>query len=203
MKKIKHKPVSSKTEKKQVSLLPEFLKEQRTRILLGIALALVSLYILFALIGFFFSGGIDQSLVDGPWGKIITNPEIEVSNPAGKIGAWISDLLINRWFGISSFILCYLLLLCSFRLGSIKVKNFSRRLFIGVYYSLDLFIPGFSLGEYFQSFRSRHRLPIPGGRPWTFCQRLVELIGRTYRDYADSDPHFYRHSVFRIRTDFL
>ena len=118
MKKIKHKPVSSKTEKKQVSLLPEFLKEQRTRILLGIALALVSLYILFALIGFFFSGGIDQSLVDGPWGKIITNPEIEVSNPAGKIGAWISDLLINRWFGISSFILCYLLLLCSFRLGS-------------------------------------------------------------------------------------
>ena len=45
MKKIKHKPVSSKTEKKQVSLLPEFLKEQRTRILLGIALALVSLYI--------------------------------------------------------------------------------------------------------------------------------------------------------------
>lgn len=72
MKKIKHKPVSSKTEKKQVSLLPEFLKEQRTRILLGIALALVSLYILFALIGFFFSGGIDQSLVDGPWGKIIT-----------------------------------------------------------------------------------------------------------------------------------
>ena len=132
MKKIKHKPVSSKTEKKQVSLLPEFLKEQRTRILLGIALALVSLYILFALIGFFFSGGIDQSLVDGPWGKIITNPEIEVSNPAGKIGAWISDLLINRWFGISSFILCYLLLLCSFRLGSIKVKNFSRRLFIGM-----------------------------------------------------------------------
>jgi len=65
MKKIKHKPVSSKTEKKQVSLLPEFLKEQRTRILLGIALALVSLYILFALIGFFFSGGIDQRMVPG------------------------------------------------------------------------------------------------------------------------------------------
>ena len=42
MKKIKHKPVSSKTEKKQVSLLPEFLKEQRTRILLGIALALAN-----------------------------------------------------------------------------------------------------------------------------------------------------------------
>lgn len=132
MRKIKHKPVSSQTEKKQVSLLPEFLNEQRTRILLGIALALLALYILFALIGFFFSGGIDQSLVDGPWGKIITNPEIGVSNPAGKIGAWISNLLINRWFGVSSFIFCYLLLLCSFQLGSIRVKNFGRRLFIGM-----------------------------------------------------------------------
>ena len=100
MKKIKHKPVSSKTEKKQVSLLPEFLKEQRTRILLGIALALVSLYILFALIGFFFSGGIDQSLVDGPWGKIITNPEIEVSHPAGKIGAIFYYYAVSVW-GVS------------------------------------------------------------------------------------------------------
>ena len=194
MKKIKHKPVSSKTEKKQVSLLPEFLKEQRTRILLGIALALVSLYILFALIGFFFSGGIDQSLVDGPWGKIITNPEIEVSNPAGKIGAWISDF----FHSLLSFIIM------QFPSGEYQSKKLQPQVIHRyVYYSLDLFIPGFSLGEYFQSFRSRHRLPIPGGRPWTFCQRLVELIGRTYRDYADSDPHFYRHSVFRIRTDFL
>lgn len=34
------------------------------------------------------------------------------------------------------------------------------------------------------------------------CQRLVELIGRTYRDYADSDPHFYRHSVFGFERTF-
>ena len=180
MKKIKHKPVSSKTEKKQVSLLPEFLKEQRTRILLGIALALVSLYILFALIGFFFSGGIDQSLVDGPWGKIITNPEIEVSNPAGKIGAWISDLLINRWFGISSFILCYLLLLCSFRLGSIKVKNFSRRLFIGMCIILwiSLFL-GFLSESISNLFEVGTGYLFPGGGHGHFVSVwLNSLVGR-------------------------
>ncbi len=48
-----------------------------------------------------------------------------------------------------------------------------------VYYSLDLFIPGFSLGEYFQSFRSRHRLPIPGGGHGHFVSVwLNSLVGR-------------------------
>lgn len=131
-KNIKRKPSRSQDEKKQIFVIPEFLKEQRTRIIMGIALALVSLYILFSLTGFFFSGGIDQSLVDGPWGKIITNPEITASNPAGKVGAWISDLLINRWFGLSSFVLCYLLLLCSLRLGGARIKRFPRKLFIGM-----------------------------------------------------------------------
>lgn len=132
MKKVKHKQAFSKPEKKQTDRLPDFFKKQGIRLLFGIALALLSLYIFLAMIGFFFSGGIDQSLIDSPWGKIITNPEITASNPTGKLGAWISDLLINRWFGLSSFILCYLLILCSFRIAGAKVRNFKRRLFIGM-----------------------------------------------------------------------
>lgn len=204
MKKIKHKPVSSKTEKKQVSLLPEFLKEQRTRILLGIALALVSLYILFALIGFFFSGRYrSKSGSNGPWGKS-TNPEIEVSNPAGKIGAWISDLLINRWFGISSFILCYLLLLCSFRLGSIKVKNFSRRLFIGMCIILwiSLFL-GFLSESISNLFEVGTGYLFPGGGHGHFVSVwLNSLVGRI-GTMLILILTFICHSVFRIRTDFL
>ena len=102
------------------------------RIVAGIALGVVSIYILCAMIGFFFSGGVDQSLVDGPMGKIITNPQVTANNPTGKLGAWISDLLINRWFGLPSFILCYLLMLCSFWVLGIQVKRFGRRLFIGI-----------------------------------------------------------------------
>lgn len=131
-KNIKRKPASYKEEKKPGGLIPEILKEQRTRLILGITLSLFSLYLLFSLIGFFFSGGIDQSMVDGKWGHIITNPQITAANPAGKIGAWFSDLLINRWFGLASFLFCYLLLLSSFRLAGGKVKNFKRKLFIGV-----------------------------------------------------------------------
>ncbi len=109
-KNIKRKPAPAKDKVKTDYPIPGILKEQRTRIILGVTIALISLFILFSMIGFFFSGGIDQSLVDNSAGKIITNPQITAANPAGKIGAWISNLLINRWFGISSFIFCYLLL---------------------------------------------------------------------------------------------
>ena len=128
----KRKPSPSKEKEKSASLFPELLKEQRTRIILGITLGLISLYILFAMIGFFFSGGTDQSLVDGAAGKIIANPQITADNPAGKVGAWVSDLLINHWFGISSFILCYLLLVCSLRLAGARIRHFKRKLFIGM-----------------------------------------------------------------------
>lgn len=47
---------SNTTPKEKISLFPvaDFLKEQRTQIILGIALALFSLYLLFAMTGFFF-----------------------------------------------------------------------------------------------------------------------------------------------------
>lgn len=96
-KNIKHKTTPAKEGRKPSSILPEFLSEQRNRLIFGITLGLLTLYILFSQIGFFFSGGIDQSLIDGSLDNIITNPDITATNPAGKIGAWISDLLINRW----------------------------------------------------------------------------------------------------------
>lgn len=131
-KNTKHKPSPAKDGQKQTSLIPDFLKEQRTRIILGITLALISLYILFAMAGFFFSGGTDQSLVDSSAGEIMANPQITASNPAGKVGAWVSDLFINHWFGISSFIICYLFLLCSLRIAGGKIRHFGRKLFIGM-----------------------------------------------------------------------
>ena len=109
-----------------------FLKEQRTRVVIGLALLLFSLYLLFSLVGFFFTGGIDQSLIDKGLGKIIANPDITASNPAGKLGAWFSDILINRWFGISSLILCYVLTIISVRIMGRHINGFVRKIFISL-----------------------------------------------------------------------
>lgn len=117
-------------EKKQVSVIPSFLQEQGTRLILGITLAVISLYILFSLIGFFFTGGIDQSLIDRGLKTIVANPDITASNPAGKIGAWISDLLINRWFGVASFIVCFMVFLTGYRIAGGKLKGYKRKIFI-------------------------------------------------------------------------
>ncbi len=131
-KNTKRKPAASAGKESMTISFKALRENTQLRIVAGIALGVVSIYILCAMIGFFFSGGVDQSLVDGPMGKIITNPRVTANNPTGKLGAWISDLLINRWFGLPSFILCYLLMLCSFWVSGIQVKRFGRRLFIGI-----------------------------------------------------------------------
>lgn len=131
-KSTKRKPATSAGKESMTISFKALRENTQLRIVAGIALGVVSIYILCAMIGFFFSGGVDQSLVDGPMGKIITNPQVTANNPTGKLGAWISDLLINRWFGLPSFILCYLLMLCSFWVLGIQVKRFGRRLFIGI-----------------------------------------------------------------------
>lgn len=118
-------------EKKQTDLNLSFLKEPRTRFILGLALILFSLYLLLSMTGFFFTGGMDQSLVDRGLGRIISDPAIVAGNPAGKLGAWFSDLLINRWFGLSSFIFCYLLVLVGIRIAGKPISGFPKKVFFG------------------------------------------------------------------------
>lgn len=116
-------------EKKQSEAALSFLKEPRTRFIIGLAFILFSLYLLFSFIGFFFTGGIDQSLIDKGLRQIVSNPEITAANPAGNLGAWCSDLLINRWFGISSFIFCYILILSGIRIAGKEITGYPKKIF--------------------------------------------------------------------------
>ncbi len=179
-KNIKRKPAPAKDRAKSVSLIPGLLKEQRNRIIMGITLALISLFILFSMIGFFFSGGIDQSLVDSSIRQIIANPEVTAANPAGKIGAWISDLLINRWFGLSSFIICYLLMVCSLRLAGARVRHFGRKMFIGMLIVLWIsLLLGFITESISNLFEVGTGYLFPGGGHGYFVSLwLNSLIGR-------------------------
>lgn len=179
-KNIKRKPAPAKDKQKATSLFPDILKEQRTRIIMGILLALISLFILFSMIGFFFSGGIDQSLVDGPAREIIANPNVTAANPAGKVGAWISDLLINHWFGVSSFIFCYLLIVCALRLAGARVRHFGRKMFIGMMIILwSSLLLGFITESISNLFDVGTGYLFPGGGHGYFVSMwLNSLVGR-------------------------
>ena len=110
---------------------PHILQDPRTRVIMGLILILLSVYLLLSFVGFFFTGGIDQSLVDKNSMELITNSEIEAGNPAGKVGAILSDIFINQWFGISSFIFCYLFFIGGLQVMGRSIYRFSRKLLIG------------------------------------------------------------------------
>ena len=176
----KRKTTLPKNRATTLATIAEQLKGQRARVVLSVLLGLFSLFLLFSMIGFFFSGGIDQSLVDKPMRKIIANPEIIASNPAGKAGAWISNLLINRWFGIPSFIFCYLVALCSIRVAGVRVRHFRRRLFIGMLCILWLsLLLGFITESIADWFDAGTGYLFPGGGHGYFVSIwLHSLVGR-------------------------
>lgn len=156
-----------------------FLKEQRTRVIIGLTLLLFSLYLLFSLVGFFFTGGTDQSLVDQGLNETVTNPEIIASNPAGKIGAWFADLLINRWFGISSFIFCFIIGMSGVRIAGRKIPGFRRKLFISLVLTIwiSLFL-GYASELVCSVFNiERSYLFLGGGHGYFVSQWMNSLIG--------------------------
>jgi DNA segregation ATPase FtsK/SpoIIIE, S-DNA-T family len=93
------------------------------RIVIGIILIFLSVYLFFAFGSFLFNAEADQSKLQLNWWKLIRDPNIKVDNITGKTGAWLSDIFINRWFGLSSFLLLYLMVLYGFKLLNRHIKN--------------------------------------------------------------------------------
>lgn len=179
-KNINRRSSEPKDGKKPVSSFPSFLHEQRTRIVAGATLIVFSLYILFALIGFFFTGGTDQSLIDREIGAVIADPLITAGNPAGKVGAWISNLLINRCFGIASFIICYMIFISGYKLVGGKINGYGRKIFISMVVILWIsLLLGFiteSLNDWFEI--GTGYLFLGGGHGYFVSLWMDSLIGR-------------------------
>ena len=150
-----------------------FLKDPRTRVVVGLIFMLFSIYLLVSLVGFFFTGGMDQSLIDKDTRELVTNPDIVVGNPGRKLGAFLSDLFINRWFGVSSFIFCYLLFIIGLRIAGRNIKKFGKKIIISF-----ILIIWFSLllGYIFTFLPSGYVFP-GGAHGYFVCFWLNSFIG--------------------------
>ena len=102
-----------------------FFRDDRFRLSFGSFILLFALFLALAFISYFFTWKTDQSF---EWEKIISNPELRVENWAGKSGAWFSSLFINKWFGIASFSVPFLLIIAGFRLIRV-IRNPVGRIF--------------------------------------------------------------------------
>jgi DNA segregation ATPase FtsK/SpoIIIE, S-DNA-T family len=95
-----------------------FLRDEKMKYALGILLMLVSLYMILSFISYFFHWETDQ---DFRWAQVFSGPEILVNNQGGKLGAWMSDLFINQWFGFSSLLFPFILIVWALNLYKIKL----------------------------------------------------------------------------------
>lgn len=121
------KKTNTKATKKKVGTKKKPVNHQarneKIRLVIGFTVLAFSLYLLFAFGSFLFNAQADQSKLQINWLELIKNPEIKVENITGKTGAWLADVFINRWFGLSSFLFIYILTLFGFRLLNRDVKS--------------------------------------------------------------------------------
>jgi DNA segregation ATPase FtsK/SpoIIIE, S-DNA-T family len=111
---------NNNNEPGKFAMMKMFFTNERTRFITGLVIAIITIYIGVALISFFFTGGADQSKIENvPLADLLTNRG-SVENWTGVRGAVLADLLMNRWFGISSFMILFFL-------GSVGAKLMNLR----------------------------------------------------------------------------
>ncbi|WP_139002810.1 DNA translocase FtsK [Hyunsoonleella aestuarii] len=101
----KKKTKTKKTPKKKLKM-PSFKLNSQQKLIFGSFLVLFGILLFIAFISFLFTGKTDQSAISD-----FLSRETKTENWLSKTGAWLSDLLIQRGFGISSFIFSGLIFL--------------------------------------------------------------------------------------------
>ncbi|WP_456442182.1 DNA translocase FtsK [Psychroserpens sp.] len=85
---------------------PSFKLSSQQKLIFGSLLIILGVLLFIAFLSFFFTGQDDQSTLTE-----LTSRDIEAKNWLNKLGAWVSDLFINKAFGVSSFVFSGLLFL--------------------------------------------------------------------------------------------
>ena len=101
----KRKPPKEKKEKKP--------SEGRARIIIGILLLCLAVFLFVAFISYFgsyFSGNHQE------YGPQVFSQDLKLDNRTGSLGAWLAQTLIKESFGIGAFFFVYLILVIAFKL---------------------------------------------------------------------------------------
>jgi S-DNA-T family DNA segregation ATPase FtsK/SpoIIIE len=101
--------------------------DERFKVIFGLILLGLSLIVTLSLLSYIFTWKSDQSF---EWSPEWNNTAVHANNWAGKFGATIAHLLIDRWFGIASFSIPFIVLLIGFRMLRIRLLPFRKSLLI-------------------------------------------------------------------------
>lgn len=90
--------------------LKSFFTSSSTRIVVGLVCIILSLFLCISMISFIINGYADQSLIHTADTIPTSEMESEITNGGGYTGAIISDILINKTFGVSSLLIALFIL---------------------------------------------------------------------------------------------
>jgi S-DNA-T family DNA segregation ATPase FtsK/SpoIIIE len=111
-----------------------------------------------------------------PWKELILNSEIKVSNKAGKTGAYLSDVIMNRGFGFASFIFIYLLIITGVKVLGRNIVNYRHSL---IYSIVSIVWISLFLGFVFPKSNAGSYI-YPGGQyGFILSNWLSSLVGKT------------------------
>jgi len=148
----KQKPARSSDEPGFFKKIVLFLKDERTRFIVGIGILLVVLFLLISFVSYFFTGANDQSMMELSWSELQQMRD-EIQNWASVTGAVISENFINRWFGVSSFAILYFALVVGLKLIKVHInsltKAFFHSTFLLIWVSVTL---GFIISPFYDKF---------------------------------------------------
>ncbi len=118
--------------KKKKRVTVSFFKDERFKFILGVLILIISAYLLVAFISFLFYGAADQSKLDLKWSELVFNSDVKVQNKAGKTGAYLAETIINKGFGIASFLFVYLMILVGIKTLGRKVSHLKKSFWLSL-----------------------------------------------------------------------
>ncbi len=144
------------------------------KFLLGITLIGAGILLFIAIGSFFYTGGSDRSIFDLPLVDLITNKDIEVTNPLGKVGAWIADMLVTDGIGVASLAIPWLITATGLHIIGVKKVSLSKQLA----YCLGFAIWGsIAMGFLFSRFSDQWYLLVGGAHGHFMAKWLSSAIG--------------------------
>lgn len=122
----KKKTTKKRTKKKLKK--PKFTYTNQHKLVFGSLLLILGILLFIAFLSFFFTGQADQSVLSEIYSR-----EANAENWISNFGAWLSDLFIQRGFGIASFIFSGLIFISGiYVLLNINKARLKRHWFWGI-----------------------------------------------------------------------
>jgi len=108
-----------------------FLKNERVHFLTGVVIAFIGIFLLLAIISFFFTGAADQSKVlNRSFFELVRSGNSGVDNWTGAGGAFLAETLVNEWFGIFSVMIPLFMIYIGLRIMKVSNLTFIKALLI-------------------------------------------------------------------------